>query len=186
MPPGGVPTPDYAGILANDTRLTWLQRTDLDHYWGVHPATGEPVGTAGEDDPLSGGYYFCTISEAEFTRVKNHMLYGAPVWPGIADVTPGAPVALTDGLVLAGPMHGVLLDLTVLPSGGTAWLLGATRIPYNWGQVGFMSDNGEMEAFQWLSAEHSVYLPRQLAVAASASFRVTRPCTATVTPFTIP
>jgi hypothetical protein len=82
-------------------------------------------------------------------------------------------------------MHGVLVSLTSPPVGAGAWAVGTEVQYYNWGQVGFETDNGQLEPFQWLGWQHGCYLPRQMAVAQAAHFRVTRAPTGTVTPFTI-
>jgi hypothetical protein len=183
MTAGGVPTPDYAAILDGDTRLTWLQRTDLVHFWIAHPATGEPVGTAGEADPLSQGFYFCLISESEFQAVKSLARGTAPVWPGAANVTLGAPVALSSDLTIIGPLDGILVNVTTPPTGLGKFMIGGRTAYYNIGQVAFISDNGDVEPWQFLSWDVALYCPRQQRRAASAILRVLAGAGGTATPW---
>jgi hypothetical protein len=188
MSAGGLPTPDFTDILPDDTRMSWLQRTDLAHYWRAHSVTGEPIGTALPGDPESDGYYWLRISESQFQLYKARLQRGLwrPVWPGLDAVVLGTPVALADGLTVVGPLHGVLVDCTTPPPGASEWILGSQSAYYRWGEVAFVTDNGEAEAFQWLAFGLGVYLPLSMALAQSAVFRVTRLPAAMVVPFTIP
>lgn len=178
------PLPDWNAILASDTRLSWLTRTEARFTWtedpGTHIITGfRTIGTGTVS-------FTFDLSEAEFRQLVGLPSGAAPVWPGLAGVTLGTPVALADELVVTGPLQGVLVDVTVPPAGGGVWSVGSRSVFYNWGQVSFDTDGGELEAFQWLGAGLGLYMPRQMAAAAHARFRVSRAATATVTPFTIP
>lgn len=176
------PHPDFANILPADTRLTWLTREETSFTW---------------DDDGSGlihGYYtvgpfpspdwWFMLTEAAFQSLKTTLPFvGAPVWPGLAAVTLGTPVTLADGLVVAGPLHGVLVDCSTIPPGASSWNLGGMPAYYRWGEVSFVTDNGEAEEFQYLGFGLGVYCPKAMAVADSAIFRVQRLPTATVTPW---
>lgn len=108
-----------------------------------------------------------------------------PTWPGVDGVTLAASVALVDGLVIDGPLHGVIVDLSTAPSGGSDWTIGGEHTYYNWGQVGFMNDRGDLEPLQFLGWRKGFYLPRTMASASSAHFRVLRSPVGTVRAFTI-
>jgi len=166
MPPGGVPTPDYAAILADDTRLSWLQRTDLAHYWIAHPTTGEPVGTAGEDDPLSGGFYFCTISEEEFNRYKKNAYATPPIWPGIEAVTLGTTVPCAESTVLEIPMDGILWLTTSYPPARARWGAAPYYSVYHTGRLAFITDNGDLEPFQYMGWQNAIFVPQTMGRAA--------------------
>ena len=108
-----------------------------------------------------------------------------PVWPGLAAVTLGTPVALVDGLVISTPMDGVIVDLTAAPSGKVVHLLGGLPA-FRWiGSLSFEDDNGDQESVQQLSFAHQVYTPRALKAAAGVRFYVLGGVTGTVTPWTI-
>jgi hypothetical protein len=183
MTAGGIPTPNYAAILDADTRLTWLQRTDLDHFWITHPATGEPVGTAGEGDPLSAGFYFCLISEREFDAFKNRLLSSAPVWPGVDNVVLGDPVALSSDLSIDGPMDGVLMSVTTPPTGLGKFAMGGLTAYYRIGEIAFVNDVGVAEPWQYLSWDEAHYCPKATARAASCILRVLAGAGGTATPW---
>jgi hypothetical protein len=177
------PNPDYADIRADDTVLSWLQRTDTSgHVWQLDANTGFAVSYT-----LVGSEYqysiHCRLSDLDLPALRRR--YAAPVWPGLANVTLGAPVALADELVVAGPLHGVLVDCSTPPPGASSWVLGDQEAYYRWGEVSFISDNGQVEPFQWLGFGLGVYTPKGMTEAASAIFRVSRLPTATVTPFVI-
>jgi hypothetical protein len=161
-----VPTPSYAAILPDDTRLSWLQREDLDHYWIAHPATGEPVGTAGEADPLSGGFYFCTISEADFARYKKDAFATPPIWPGIDGVTLGETVPAVASTVLEVPMHGMLWLTTTYPAARARWGAAPYYSVYHTGRLAFITDNGDLEPFQYMGWQNAIYVPQTMGRAA--------------------
>lgn len=180
------PTPDWSAILPADTRLSWLTRTDTSGLtWSQGATDGFPSGFD-NTPPFPVPTWFLLLTEADFDALKAAVSTAAPIWPGLAGVTLGTPVALADGLVVTGPMAGVIVELSSVPPGGGHWSLGGMGVYYNWGQLAFKTDAGDLEAFQWLGPAFGVYLPKQMLVATSAHFRVTRAPTGTVTPFTIP
>jgi hypothetical protein len=183
MPPGGVPTPDYAAILADDTRLSWLQRSDLDHYWIAHPATGEPVGTAGDGDPLSAGFYFCLISESEFVALATAKLKLAPVWPGLAGVTLLEPTVLTETGIVTTAMDGILLTVDSGPGGAGQWGVGDFRSYYRAGYVVFLDADGHADTTQFIGPADHVFCPKGMATAAAVVVGLNKATQITVTPW---
>lgn len=108
-----------------------------------------------------------------------------PVWPGLAGVTLGASYDLADGLTITTPMHGIIVHVATPPSGASIWPIGSHYSYYNWGQIGFESDGGQLEPLQFLGFGDAVYMPHQMKQAASVHIRVSRAATGTVRPFTI-
>jgi hypothetical protein len=180
--PLGGPEPDFADIQAGDTILSWLLRTEPRYDWVYNQYTGlvEAVSIDGLD-----GSVRCLLTPPEFAALKAAVPNVPPVWPGLANVTLGTPVALADELVVAGPLHGVLVECSTPPPGASSWVLGDQEAYYRWGEVSFVSDHGQVEPFQWLGFGLGVYTPKGMTEAASAIFRVSRLPTATVTPFVI-
>jgi hypothetical protein len=96
----------------------------------------------------------------------------APVWPGVANVTLGAPVALTDQLVLEGPMHGVLVSVTTPPTRTGLRQIGGHLMDYGVGEVAFMADNGYIEPWVYMGFRTAIFTPKSMASADGALFRV--------------
>lgn len=97
---------------------------------------------------------------------------GPPVWPGLANVTLGDPVALSDQLVLVGPMDGVLINVSTPPSKVGVYRIGERYYDYKVGELTFETDNGETESFQYLGFRQAIYTPRTMQRAAKCRFRV--------------
>ena len=95
--------------------LDFLQRTAGSLTWNQ---TG--LGTYWADVGSGNALIQCELTEGEFEYLR--MLAGgppakgapvvAPVWPGLAGVTLGTPVALAPGVTITTPMDGVLIDIT--------------------------------------------------------------------------
>lgn len=109
---------------------------------------------------------------------------GAPVWPGLANVSMGAPVALVDQLVLNGPMDGVIVAVTTPPVGLGQYRVGGRRLDYGQMRLAFETDNGELEGWQYFGFEEAVYTPHAMAQAAKCRFQLLGGLGGTVTPWT--
>jgi len=110
---------------------------------------------------------------------------GAPVWPGVAGVTLGQSVALTDGLHLTSAMDGVIIAITTPPSRTGTMNVGGATFDYREGQVAFEDDQGHIEMWQYLGFRNALYTPRSMQHAAGARFRVLAGAEGTVTPWTV-
>lgn len=108
-----------------------------------------------------------------------------PIWPGLANVTLGSTVALVDGLLVAGPLAGVIVVITSVPTPISFYPFGSIRSYVRAGAVLFTDDNGDSEFPQPLGPQSQVVLAKSMAVAASCSFRVPSGVLGTVTPFAI-
>ena len=104
------PSDDPSTILPTDDMLSWLTRENPGATVGWYGGTGAQVhlhmntGDQIED--------FLTLwIDGQFQELKAY-LFGAstntaaPIWPGIANVTLGAPIALSDGLGCCRPFVG--------------------------------------------------------------------------------
>jgi hypothetical protein len=178
------PTPDWGDILPADTRLTWLNRTDT-HTWFADPASGEPWAWFDPAHTYHHWHYVMVMTEGEFQAVKAALSggAGAPIWPGLAKVTLGTPVALGADVTIPGPLDGVLIALTTPPSGLSNFSMGGQTWYYRAGQVAFVSDNGDTETWQYITWTNALYCPRQMVRAASAILRGLAGVEGTVTPW---
>jgi hypothetical protein len=106
-----------------------------------------------------------------------------PVWPGAGTVTLGTPVALADQLVVEGPLHGVLVAVTVPPQHLGSYHVGGVVLDYGVGRVAFETDAGDLEPWQYLGFRDALYCPRTMTSAARARFQVLGAAGGTVTPW---
>lgn len=109
-----------------------------------------------------------------------------PVWPGLAGVVLGTPVSLDYTVEVAGPLHGIIVDVTSPPGKLSEHPIGGETYYYRLGEISFVNDQGQAEPFQYLGFPLAVYLPRTMSVAAGAILRVQGGAGGTATPFTIP
>lgn len=177
------PLPDWSAILATDTRLSWLTRTEPRFTWAEDPTTHIITGyrTAGTGTVT----FTFDMSEAEFDTLVGVVGKAAPVWPGLASVTLGTPVALSENLTVAGPLDGLLISVTTPPSGLGRFVVGGHTWWFRAGHVAFVSDNGDVEAWQYLTWDQALYVPKTMAHAASALVRVLAGAGGLATPWTL-
>lgn len=180
----GAPDPDFTAILAGDTVLAWLNRTDATgRTWVADATSGLAVSYPDGTEDFS--RIVCTLTDAQLRALRGTTALAAPIWPGLANVTAGAPVALTVTMVVDGPMDGVLIHLTGAPDGASRWTAGGRTYYSYCGEIAFVADNGYVEPWQYLTWDRSVYCPRQMWRAQSAIIHVRREMLGTVTPWTI-
>lgn len=103
-----------------------------------------------------------------------------PMWPGLANVTLGDAVALSDGLEVTGPMHGLLFTITGHPSGAGKYEFGEVDSWQHTGGVIFCSDNGDYERAESFGLERQILVPRTMEQAASATIRLNTAWSGTV------
>lgn len=109
----------------------------------------------------------------------------APIWPGVAGVTKGEAVAIVDDTEVAGPMDGVIIDLTTVPPGKGFWTV-ATHNAYKYaGYVAFVSDDGDADEQQYLGFDEAVYVPKRLKRAASCLIHCAPGIEGTATPWDV-
>jgi hypothetical protein len=176
-----------ANILADDTLDSFLER---ESFWtGWDDPTGSDYWEVLQGSP-SDFKYITTISGAEFIKLRDSIYVPTstnlpPVWPGIASVTLGTPVALDATVNVNVPMHGVIIELDSVPPGKPVYPIGDQTATAHIGQVAFVNDNGDMEYPQNLSFPFQIYCPQSMVAAAGVKVRCVPGVTGFVTPWTI-
>jgi len=180
------PQASVNNILSTDDLVTWLERET-----GMSPWTD---GGSGYYTIYSGGpsdfNFWCDLSATEFAILKNSLYPSgsttvvAPVWPGLANVTLGSPVALDDGLTIAGPLDGLLIEIDSVPPPIGYYAFGTFLSYVKVGGVVFIDDNGQAENAIPLGPQLQNVCPTTMQHAASATIRCKSGCTGTVTPWT--
>lgn len=97
---------------------------------------------------------------------------GSPLWPGLSGATLSAPVALSDGLRIAAPMDGVIVNITTPPHKTGLIVVGGAPFDYREGHVAFETDNGNLETWQYLGFRSALFTPKTMKRAAAVRFRV--------------
>lgn len=185
--PGLGPTVQTASILASDSVLSWLTREEPTFTWAPWAACPDYIAAQTTDEAME---WICLISPTDLTAIQallapsSHLT--APIWPGVTGVTLGSSVALANGLVVAGPLSGVLVAITSVPTPISYYPFGAIKSYVRAGAVVFTEDNGNSEFPQPLGPQSELILPKSMHAASSATFRVATGIVGTVTPFTIP
>jgi hypothetical protein len=180
------PQPLLSNALATDTLLTWLNREAPTYVWTYDPTYTETV----QGPTLSGsGLWVCIWTEPEFqadlaARFPKALVV-PPVWPGLANVTLGTPVALSTGLTIATPMDGAILELTSVPTVRGFYAFDGLLSYRNIGALTFVDDNSDAEYPQTLGFTEAIYCPKQMSHASAVKIRTVGGIVGTVTPFTI-
>lgn len=180
------PIIDPSTILATDaTVVDWLNRTDTGGfawtYLGNLPVSYSHTTTADE-------WWICDISDLQFRQLQGGAASTpntAPVWPGLALVTLGTPVALDLAVNVNVPMDGVLIALTAVTPAKPAYVIGDQTATAHIGQIAFVDDNGDMEYPQNLSFANELYVPLHMAHAAGVKIRTIAGVSGSVTPWTV-
>lgn len=174
-------------ILATDaTPVAWANR--------VYPLsiayTADSLGRPVYPDQRSNTGYVYTIDMdiLRFSQWKAALALvaqsaGAPVWPGIANVTLGSTLALADGLNIPGPLDGVILSITAVPSPISYYPFGPLRSYVHVGGLAFVDDNGQAETVQPIGLSANVVCPKAMNRASHAFLRLQSGVVGTITPW---
>lgn len=143
-------------------------------------------------DPTDGSvvHYTTTIDELGFQALKAAIFPPSsgglpPVWPGLAEVTLGTPVAIASQLTVAGPMDGCIITITSVTTNKPS-LAYDTQLAYKFiGGLAFVDDNGDVEPFQTLAFTNGLYSPQRMTRATSVVLRTDPGVVGTVTPWVI-
>lgn len=128
----------------------------------------------------------CTLSVAQYAALTGgSSVKVPPMWPGLAGVTLGASVALSDGLSVAGPLDGVIVKITSVPNPIGYYGFGGRKSFVHVGGIIFLDDNGEAEQSQPLGLDDEVIVPRAMTGASSAVLRLKSGVVGTVQPWTL-
>jgi len=173
-------------LLTDATYSAWVTRV-----LGAAP-TGIIYGRAYVAQAGSGWLWVCVYSEGDFLLYQAYLRSlaplgggGAPVWPGLARVTLGASVALSEALTVAELMDGVIIELTSVPSQRGFYGYDDVKVYQNIGALVFVDDNSDVEGFQAIGATFGVYSPRSMVRASAVKIRGGPGVTGTVTPWLI-
>lgn len=184
----GFPKPDYSAVASYPTVLAWLNATDTWH--GGDWLLDTDSSTAYVDVYYLAtflGTVRCILTPADWAVITGAVAANAgnvpPIWPGLAKVTLGTPVALSTNTTVPGPLDGVLIDVSTPPSGLGGWLVGGHRWWFRAGQIAFVTDNGDVEPWQYLTWDQAVYVPKSMRQAASAILRMLGTGGGTATPW---
>lgn len=183
-----IPVFDPTTLLAGDTLLSALTRQNPTFTCGYGWQTQMQV----QLTPTDGSWvtYVTLITETDFDAIKAKFLpveklSASPVWPGLASVTLGVPVAISTGLTITTPMHGVIVNLTSEPSKSSFFTFDDENSYRNLGALSFRSDNGDQEPSQSLGFTSAVYSPKSMVKAAGVKLRFVGGVSGTVTPWVI-
>lgn len=184
---GGIVPVQLTSILATDlTYMDWLNR--VAPTMGVTLDSGRAFYWPGSGD----WYFYCAYSESDF-KMYQELTFGsgavvapvAPVWPGIALVTLGTPVALDLAVNVNVPMDGVLIALSATPPNKPTYQIGDALATAHIGQIAFKDDNGDLEYPQNLSFPNELYVPLHMAHATGVKIRTIPGVSGTVTPWVV-
>ncbi len=180
------PIIDPSTIVATDANVVdWLNRTDTGGFTWEY-LNNLPISYTGHT--ISDQWWICEISDYQFSLYKAALTplgVGAPLWPGLANVTLGTPVALTTALDVAVVMHGAIITLTAVPPGKPTYTLGSAVATAHIGQITFVDDDDHVEYPQNLSFASEVYVPVTMVKASGAKVRCVPGVSGTITPWTI-
>jgi len=179
------PYPDWADIRPTDTLLTWLTRTVPTYGWTTFDNGNGVAGQQDEWGHPDYEVYSARLTSEEFHRMYVRPLVAAPIWPGLANVTLGTPVALSSDLTVDGPLDGLIVSITTPPTGLGKFTFGGFTAYYKVGEVAFVDDNGDAEPWQYLAFDQALYCPKAMNRAASASLRVLAGAAGTATPWVV-
>lgn len=192
-----VPVLDLSLVQDGDTLIAYLQREYPSYTWTqAGPASRPAGGRVYVVDSVNQAYFVCTLTDADIqalwpvtvevpecpdVTVETTVAGG---WPGLAKVTLGDPVTMSDGATIPGPLDGVLYHITTKPARAGQYAFG-DLLSYKWvGALTFATDSGDYEMAQNLALQHGIITPRTMGRAASALMRLNSGFGGTVTPWT--
>ncbi len=189
--------PDWSGVLAGESLLDFLNRTQPSFEWTyTSPWGGTQAQWVWSKNmwvayPL---WFRCVVPEWQLPFVDGEIAGGMagvrgrlpPVWPMPSEglVTLGDPVAIENMMTIAVPMHGVLVHLAFVPPSMGGDESGDHTLYWHMGWVSFLADDEvSLEAAQWLQFNEHLYAPKSMSKAAGAVLRFHAGVTGTVTPW---
>lgn len=183
------PQPLLSHVLPTDTVLSWLTREWPALTWSVG-ASGQVQAT--DNATFAPSLWLCIFTDATLQLAArgavNPTASGLPpeppVWPGISNVTLGTSLALADGLLVPGPLDGVIVDITAVPYPISFYPFGPIKSFVKVGGIVFVDDNNQGEFAQALALDSGVICPKTMVRADHARLRLQSGTIGTVTPWT--
>jgi hypothetical protein len=178
---------DVTTILSSDaTSADWLNRVAPTAGWLSPLANGC---LALEDIDGGNWQWYVDLPIDKWLQLKANLGLtntgkGPPIWQGLANVTLGASTALTNGLMLTGPMDGVIVTILSAPPGKAKFAYGLVTAYQHLAALSFTDDDAHQEGFQPVQFEVGIYCPTTMVTAAGVIFRVDPAVTGTVVPWT--
>jgi hypothetical protein len=174
-------------IAATDTLATWLAKDTSGLVWARDTNEGNRYFAS---DTFDNGEWWCLLDDKAFIELRD-FLFGlaaptAPLWPGLSGVTLGAAVALSDGLVVSGPLSGVIVVISSVPNPISFYPFGTVKSYVRAGALIFTNDNGDSEFPQPFGPQNELILPKLMQSATSCTVRLPSGVVGTIQPFTIP
>lgn len=178
---------DWSDYNPGESLLTWLNRVTGWSPWTKDTGSDYYHFTAQDMGIDADAVFYFMLSEVQWNAIINPTATGnaPPVWPGADAVTLGTPVVVTGPTVITGPMDGLLWETTSAPAGRSRFVVNTNEYAYHAGSVAFMSDNGDIEPYQYIGWDHGLFTPRQMNQAASALVAPGRDVTGVATPWAI-
>lgn len=179
-----VPTPSFSDMSGAATLADWLALDTSGLTWGISNLDGYTYSA-----PSTGpsGTWYCVLTEPMFQAIKagsfSTPAEGLSLWPGLANVTLGTPVAISAGVTITAPMDGCLVEITGVPAKQGFYSFDTAVSWRNVGALAFTSDNGDEEFPQQLGFTNAVYCPKTMEHAAGLVLRATGGVTGTITPW---
>ncbi len=178
-------TLDWTTVIASDaSAVDWLNRVA-----GFPIVADQGGGVPGGSDGFGNFFSVPWLNTPTFQILRDKQLNLGqptipPVWPGVANVTLGSSTALTNGLMLTGPMDGVIVTILSAPPGKAKFAYGLIQAYQHLAALSFTDDDGHQEGFQPVQFEVGIYCPTTMVTAAGVIFRVDPAVTGTVQPWT--
>lgn len=186
-----IPEVSIDSIEATDTdAAAWLNRVAT--YYAPWSLTGGGYANAytGSDS----FYIVCNLSPGQFKYWQTWATTGkfppaigaaAPIWPGLANVTLGTSTPLAAGVTIAGPLDGVIIAISTVPSGTSYFTFDGDLSYRHIGALAFQNDNGNDELPQLFGFQSAILLPLTMEHAQACKIRASGGVVGTATPFTV-
>lgn len=110
---------------------------------------------------------------------------GAPLWPGLENVTLGDAVNLQAQLSITAPMDGVRVLISSVDQGTLYYRYGDKLGYRRIGALAFFNDNGDLEVFQALNFEQAFYTPKTMLHAAGVKLFTQHVASGTIQPWVV-
>lgn len=191
-----VPDPiDWTLWTPGTTLADFLNAQESKYTWGEVLAPGQVTqGVCWAQIPNFGGYpiyYRCNVEEW-MLPLKAGVGYsgtvsnaGAPVWPGLDNVTLGESISIDTGVTIDTPCDGLIIDIQTVPAPVGHYTFDTALSHMHVGAVAFYSDNGAVETAQNFSFDSHVLVPRAIQHPAGCYIRAKAGVVGLITPWTV-
>lgn len=181
---------DWSTAAAGDTVADVLNQYSGDQANWVMQTPQLALWQGGDAFPDAVVELWCSFTQADLDTLIAAKVAAkgggrAPVWPGLANVTLGDILDLTDGMTVDGPLDGVIVRITTVDPARTWFSFGDTKSYRNIGAIIFIDDDGEAEFPIGLGLDQGVYCPQTMTRASSLKVRLAGVWEGTIQPWTV-